>query len=175
VKEVVMPANTHDNPDDRCLPYLTIPYWEPNPLTGDPGDKGDIRPLPAGLSSQQCEGIQLLTPYTPGTALTVEIAVRNWGRGNNESIAIVSLWWQPEPTPSGPLQPTHFLGAGSVVVGPRGHTSKLKILTKVIPNTNSHIFLVARVHHPLDPAPVINGSQTPAPGVERHWAQKRIF
>ena len=173
-----MPEN--HTPDERYalnLPYLTIPYWDTGQLSSaDPGDKGDIRPVPPGVISYLCQGIVPTTLYKPGDTLSVVVAVRNWGGGNNAANAIVSVWWELPATSFSKMVASQLLGVRSVVVPPRGQTANTLPLTKVIPATApAHICLVARVDHPLDPVPTKpDGSQTPAPGVDRHWAQRNI-
>jgi hypothetical protein len=166
----VLTPNKDDKPDDH-RPYLTIPYWTAGTLSsGDPGDDGEIRPVPTGVISYLCPGIHAST-YVPGSDLTVTVDVRNSGGGNTTAPATVTVWWEV-PAPSfGPLSANNLIGVALVAVPPRGQQATTTAMTKVIPpGAGPHICLLARVNHPLDVA-----SNVPDPVGLRHWAQRNLF
>jgi hypothetical protein len=169
-----------DTPEERHplnRPYLTIPYWTPKQLgAGDPGDVGDVRPLPSGVISYLCPGIAPLTPFVPGSPLTVQVAVRNSGGGNTTGNAVVTVWWEYPSTGFAQMLASRMFGVRSVAVPPRGATNFTTPITNLVPlSAGPHICLVARVSHARDAVPVNTlGNQTPDPGGERHWAQRNV-
>ena len=176
------PTTDHaqETPDERYhlnRPCLTIPYWTAKQLSaGDPGDGGDVRPLPTGVISYLCPGIMPLTPFVPGSPLTVQVAVRNSGGGSTTGNAVVTVWWEFPATGFAQMLASRMFGVRSVAVPPRGTTNYTTSITNLVPpSAGPHICLVARVSHPRD-APPLNsaGNQTPDPGGERHWAQRNV-
>jgi hypothetical protein len=153
-----MPEKQHDHPNE---PRLLIPYW-----TGDQGDRPALKPLPDGVDLYMCPGIH--ASYLAGGEVIVEVDVRNWGGGNNETNAIVTVWWD-DVTTSFATTPSNVIGVKTIKLAPNGYTDKTGEMIARIPRLYRHplISLVARVHHPDDPAPV--------PGVERHWATRTIL
>lgn len=177
-----MSQNGHENSDDKDslnLPSLLIPYWnlgDRGPT--DPGDRGDLRPVPAGIISYLCDGIKTAAPYQPGKPLTVTVSVRNWGGGAVGSIAIVRVWWEFPAPIYAVLTPSHLFGVRSVVVPPRGSTSTTVPMTYTFPSLPpAHICLIACVDHVLDQPPTRTDpaqSLIPLPGLDRHWAQRNL-
>jgi hypothetical protein len=157
----------HEQPTDY-RPYFVIPHWtkEFNP---DPPDNGTIRPLPSKVTSYLCSGIRA-TAFTPGTDLTVEVDLRNYGTGDSPSIAQVAVWWA-DPTTGFVVDPAKLIGIATVPVQPRGmETATTTPMTRRIPvSAPAHICLLARVTHQLDKA-----GATPNPAGDRHWAQRNL-
>ncbi|MET0842935.1 MAG: hypothetical protein ABWY23_03750 [Mycetocola sp.] len=142
-------------------PFLAIPYWSP-------GDTGEDRPLPGTVTWYLCDGIRTST-YQPGQVLEVAVDVRNSGGSNASSLAQVTVWWS-DPTLGFVLRPENLIGFRQVAVAPRGGAATTALMTRQMPpDAPNHICLLARVSHPLDPAPPI-----PDPVNDRHWAQRNL-
>ena len=151
-------------PDSR--PRLVIPYWPPG--GNDPGDTGDIRPVPTTIPWYVCAGIRTST-YLPGAQLEVVVDIRNLGGSTVSSLAEVTVWWT-DPTLGFLITPENLFGFRQVPVPPRGGTNTTTVMTKQIPaGAPPHICLLARVSHRDDPAPA-----TPDPIIKRHWAQRNL-
>jgi hypothetical protein len=151
------------HPEDRTVdgrPYLSIPCWF------GPLDDGTIRPLPSHIVHWLCPSVRP-GPYTPGELLEVTVDVANHGPASAAVLATVAVYWA-DPT-VGFAKPT-FFGATLVAVAPRGGQSRTAAITGLIPaSAPTHICLLARVTHPLDPAgPAAN------PIGDRHWAQRNL-
>jgi len=157
--------------EHKSEPSLLIPYWGPGDLgTGDPGDRGDIRPVPPSIIPYLCEGISTPAPFEPGKPITVFVDVRNWGGGNAASLVTVRVWWADPATSFVAMNPNQLIGVTSVLVPPRGKTRRSAGMPYNFPFVPPpHICLIACVHHPADPAP-----STPLPGLDRHWAQHNL-
>jgi hypothetical protein len=142
-------------------PCLAIPYWSP-------GDTGEIRPLPSTVIWYMAGGIRTST-YQPGDLLEVVVDVRNSGGSNAPSLAQVTVWWS-DPTLGFVIKPKNLIGFRQVAVPPRGGAASTAPMVKRMPHdAPDHICLIARVSHPLDPAPPI-----PSPVADRHWAQRNL-
>lgn len=142
-------------------PFLTIPYWSP-------GDTGEERPLPSTIAWYLCPGIRTST-YQPGQVLEVAVDVRNNGGSNAPSLAQVTVWWS-DPALGFVIRPENLIGFRQVTVHPRGGAAATAIMARQIPaDAPAHICLIARVSHPLDPAPSV-----PDPVSDRHWAQRNL-
>jgi hypothetical protein len=164
---------------ERNLPYLAIPYWDPAAHgAGDPGDRGDVHPLPSDIVPWLCTGITTAAPYQPGQPLTATVAVRNWGGGIVDSEVIVRLWWDDLTAGFVSPRPGNLVGVDAVKLPPRGKTRFTAPLTCTFSTVPPpHICLVACVDHGRDPAPPTASapfSIIPLPGVERHWAQHNL-
>ena len=136
---------------------------------GDPGDTGQIRPVPDSAGpSYMCPGIHTST-YAPGNYLTVQVNVRNFGNGNSPSLAQVTVWWG-DPATGFVADPAKRIGFDVVKVEPRGEQATTLPMTAKIPaSAPGHICLLARVSHQLDLA-----GKTPIPGLDQHWAQRNL-
>jgi hypothetical protein len=159
-----------DGPGDT-RPYLCIPYWEAPRFPGDAVDIGQLRDLPADVTSWECPGIQT-SPYLPGQDLQVVVDVRNSGQGSATVIATVVVYWA-DPT-VGFAKPT-FFGATTVAAptmrDPMVPGFVSATLSGVIPAmAPDHICLLAYVTHSLDQAKPV-----PNPIGDRHWAQRNLF
>lgn len=142
-------------------PLLTIPYWSP-------GDTGEDRPLPGTITWYLCPGIRTST-YQPGHLLEVEVDVRNSGGSNAPSLAQVTVWWS-NPVLGFVIKPENLIGFRQVAVDPRGGAANTALMARNMPaDAPDHICLIARVSHPLDPAPPV-----PEPVNDRHWAQRNV-
>jgi len=142
-------------------PFLTIPYWSP-------GDTGEDRPLPGTITWYLCPGIRTST-YQPGQVLEVAVDVRNSGGSNAPSLAQVTVWWSG-PTLGFAIKPENIIGFRQVAVDPRGGAATTALMARQMPaDAPNHICLIARVSHPLDPAPPV-----PQPVNDRHWAQRNL-
>jgi hypothetical protein len=142
-------------------PFLTIPYWSP-------GDIGEDRPLPGTITWYLCPGINTST-YQPGQVLEVAVDLRNSGGLNAPSLAQVTVWWS-EPTLGFVIKPENLIGFRQVAVDPRGGAATTAVMARQMPaDAPDHICLIARVSHPLDPAPPV-----PQPVNDRHWAQRNL-
>ncbi len=150
-------------------PYFVIPYWAPT-SPGDSGDNGELRPLPANVTSYLCSSIHA-SAYAPGTALTVTVDVRNFGDGNSPSLARVTVWWA-DPNTGFVADPTRLIGIDVVPVPPRGEmVQATRPMTQRIPaSAPNHVCLLACVSHQLDLA----NTTTPNPAGDRHWAQRNL-
>jgi hypothetical protein len=177
-----MAENESGNPgeqDHPSTPSLLIPYWNPGDRAPtDPGDRGDVRPLPSDVVQYLCQGITTGAPYQPGQPITVYVDVRNWGGGVAGSVAIVRVWWEFPATSFVAMTASHLIGVSPVVIPPRGETNKSGAITYSFPSMPPpHICLVACVDNPADPAPRKTDPQhslSPLPGLERHWAQHNL-
>ncbi|MET4637873.1 hypothetical protein [Mycetocola sp. 2940] len=146
-------------PDAR--PFLAIPYWSP-------GDTGEDRPLPSTVTWYLCAGIRTST-YQPGQVLEVSVDVRNNGGSNAPSLAQVTVWWS-DPALGFVIKPENLIGFRQVAVDPRGGAATTALMARQMPaDAPNHICLLARVSHPLDPAPPV-----PDPVNDRHWAQRNL-
>jgi hypothetical protein len=141
-------------------PFLTIPYWS--------GDTGESRPVPGTIPWYLCTGIRTST-YQPGQVLEVTVEVRNNGGSNAPSLAQVTVWWS-DPALGFVIRPENLIGFRQVAVDPRGGGATTALMARHIPDdAPSHICLIARVSHPLDPAPPV-----PDPVNDRHWSQRNL-
>jgi hypothetical protein len=160
-----------DGRNQKSEPSLLIPHWEPGDMgIGDPGDRGDVRPLPSTIIPYLCEGITTADPFQPGKPITVFVDVRNWGGGNAASLVTVRVWWADPATSFATMDPSRLIGVTSVLVPPRGETRRsapMPYTFQTLPPP--HICLIACAHNPADPAPL-----TPLPGLDRHWAQHNL-
>ena len=147
-------------------PRLVVPYWPPAP--GDPGDTGDLRPVPTTVPWYLCGGIRTST-YLPGAPLEVTVDVRNLGGSTAPALAEVTVWWT-DPTLGFVIVPSNLVGYRQVTVPPRGGAASTAVMTKLMPvDAPPHICLLARVSHRDDPAPAV-----PDPVGDRHWAQRNL-
>ncbi|MFD3427675.1 hypothetical protein [Nocardia fluminea] len=177
-----MPDSVDESPDERYalnLPSLLIPYWDPGERgPTDPGDRGDVRPLPADIIPYLCEGIMTDSPYKPGNPLTVTVSVRNWGGGVVGSNATVRVWWEDLATSFAGMTASNLIGVKAVEVAPRGDTKTSEPMTYTFPILSPpHICLIACVEHSRDVPPKTQAppySLIPLPGIERHWAQHNL-
>jgi hypothetical protein len=148
-------------------PHFVIPYWSstgPN----DPGDNGDIRPVPNNVVWYLCPGIHV-SPYQPGEDLEVTVDIGNFGGANTSSIAQVTVWWA-EPSSGFVVTPDKLIGYTTVEVDGRGGHESTGTMVKKIPSTApDHICLLARVSHQYDRA-----GTTVDPINDRHWAQRNL-
>jgi hypothetical protein len=142
-------------------PFLVIPYWTP-------GDTGVNRPVPNTVTWYLCAGIRTST-YQPGEVLEVAVDVRNTGGSNAPSLAQVTVWWS-DPTLGFVIKPQNLVGFRQLAVAPRGGSATTALMAWQVPaDAPHHICLLARVSHPLDPAPPV-----PDPVNDRHWAQRNL-
>ncbi|MET0933660.1 MAG: hypothetical protein ABWX56_08100 [Mycetocola sp.] len=142
-------------------PFLAIPYWSP-------GDTGEDRPLPSTVTWYLCAGIRTST-YRPGEVLEVTVDIRNSGGSNAPSLAQVTVWWS-DPALGFVIRPENLIGFRQVAVDPRGGAATTALMARQMPaDAPNHICLLARVSHPLDPAPPV-----PDPVNDRHWAQRNL-
>jgi hypothetical protein len=142
-------------------PFLAIPYWTP-------GDTGVNRPVPNTVTWYLCGGIRTST-YQPGEVLEVAVDVINTGGSNAPSLAQVTVWWS-DPTLGFVIKPQNLIGFRQIAVAPRGGTATTALMAWQVPaSAPNHICLLARVSHPLDPAPPV-----PDPVNDRHWAQRNL-
>lgn len=166
-----------NNDDPNDWPALFIPGYPPPAGFGN--DNGTARPVPAGVFYYLSSGIQALTAFQPGAPFSCKVVVGNWGGGNSSSMAQVALWWSPAL--SGPTIPDKdkFLGFASVPVPAHGGSIATHDINATIPaNAPSHICLLAKVWHALDPAPTTQIGGEPVevadPVNDRHWSQHNL-
>jgi hypothetical protein len=162
-------GNPHGEGPLDVRPHFVIPYWTNTLPSGERPDTGDTRPLPAEVVSYFCPAIHT-SAFMPGTDLTVEVDVCNFGDGNTPSLAQVTVWWS---IPTGVFIPDadHRIGVSVIPVNPRGGSATTPPMTRMIPaDAPSHICLLVSVTHPLDLA-----GSTPNPVMDRHWAQRNLM
>jgi hypothetical protein len=179
-KDRQLPVDLNDrnpnepNPDKGPVysrPYLCIPYWETPRFAGDPVDIGQVRSLPAGVTSWDCPGIHT-TVYVPGQDLQVTVDVRNSGLGSATVVATVLVYWA-DPT-VGFAKPS-FFGATTVAAptmrDPMVPGFVSATLNGVIPaSAPNHVCLLVCVTHSLDVA-----KAAADPIGDRHWAQRNLL
>lgn len=161
-------------PDLR--PYLCIPYWIDAPNMNPPTDDGNQRPLPGTVDFRHCQAIHVKPHFpmahpTPTPAVDIKVDICNFGGGNFEAIAIVSLFWAEDPN----VLP-HFLAACAVSVKPRGGIATTPYMFASLPHSITFTWIpgqnfvitsiFARVTHSLDVAGNVVDAQN-----DRHWAQ----
>ena len=154
-------------------PLLFIPYWTSPLVPGGPVDTGAVRPVPPGVISYLCQGIQAGS-YVPRQPLDIVVQVGNRGPGNASSLATVLVYWS-EPIVGGLSAPVLF-GFQSVPVPPRGGMISTNVMTATIPTSSPHVCIFALVIHDLDrpvPDPVTKKIKID-PVNDRHWAQHNL-
>lgn len=163
--------------DLNDLPALFIPTYPPPPFVG--GDTGLVRPVPGGVPYYLCPGIQAITTFQPGSPLTVRVTVGNWGGGNSDSFAYVTVFWSPPLSGSTIPDKDKYIGFGSVPLPPHGAQATTHDIIGNIPaNAPPHICLLAKVWHALDlpPRMLIAGKEVEMadPINDCHWAQHNL-
>jgi hypothetical protein len=165
----------HDDLNDQ--PFLFIPTYPPPPNFGD--DTGLVRPLPKAIPYYRCPGIHVITPFQPGSPLTVKVTIGNWQGGNSASLAMAAVWWSPALSGSTIPDPQKFVGFASIPLPPHGAQDTTHAMTVTVPaDAPPHICLLAKVWHALDMPPTtqIAGKtvEVADPINDRHWAQHNL-
>lgn len=171
-------------------PWVVIPYW-----TGDKG-RNIERPLPPtpvpgsavapGVLSYHCDSIKVIggAPgvFTPGVPTTVEVTVRNYGKGAGLDLVTLDLWWSAPTTEFGSLtkRPPMAQAVGSLARNPQALLDPPAIMTFTTrPDAGPHICVVVRatVGYPVLPSDLTYDGVPvwPAnPTGDRHWAQLNL-
>jgi hypothetical protein len=165
--------------DFNDQPALFIPTYSRPPFVKD--DTGADRPVPVGVLYYLCPGIRVMTPFQPGSPLTVQVTVGNWG-GGTSCIARVGVYWSLPFSGQIIPNPDKLIGSISVEVKPYGGkaTTNDIILIKIPLTAPPHICLLAKVEHSQDPLPLTwmpnldRYVEIADPINDRHWAQHNL-